>query len=192
MQLHEGEEILLSTKPNPGSALYFLFTRMWHFLLIIIAVGYFFIAHLPQDKAAQNGTNATQMGNNIIPIIIYLVVILLILLIAWFIIRKAITSYNYTFTNQRCIIEFGFFSLGKRIIPYGQVNDIDFSSSFVERLFGYGSVYIDDLSTALNNRGFGRSRNTNKTSRLEGLTLKQCEQVMDLVSSRISKLKTNQ
>lgn len=119
---------------------------------------------------------------------------LLLILVALIGLSKLVVkAYSYTITNQRIIIRFGLIVLNQRIIPLSQINDVNMQSSVLERLFGLGSVYLDTITTNMNN--FYRRRPSslmNNTGRLEGLNHEQCDEVMNIISAHVQKLRANQ
>lgn len=181
LKLHDDEKILLELKPSRGSVPYFFLVRCWHVGFIILFFAIFFSSSIKQDNAELtslvSGLGATA-GLIILAVLACLVVLGLLYT------KMCINGYDYVITNQRCILKYGFISLNKRIIPYGQINDIDMRSNALERMFGFGSVYIDCTATVLSSN---RNRAANNTCRMEGLTMDECEQAMHAMSECLAK-----
>jgi uncharacterized membrane protein YdbT with pleckstrin-like domain len=52
-------------------------------------------------------------------------------------------STHYLFTNERVLLQEGVFSLHRRDIPLGRVNDHSMNQHFIERLLGCGTLTIE-------------------------------------------------
>lgn len=175
MNLQENENILLELKPDRTSSIYFFIIKLWHSSFLVIAIATIFFSKL--NKTNLDNTNV----KNVVLVILILLVIYFI--VAWFFIRRVVNCYSYTITNQRCILKYGFLYLNRRDISYHNINDVNLRSNIVEKLFGLGSVYINDISTAMRIN----SRISNNTCRMEGITLDECEKAMDLINDNIQK-----
>lgn len=180
--LHDNETILLELKPQPVSAWYWLFTRMWHviwlaFLLLILVQVQFHHAAL-----SQAGGLFSQ-----IPIAPALLAFALLIGLGYLFFRMVVQGYDYTITNQRIILKYGFISLNTRIIPLNQISDVNMRANLIERLFGFGSVYIDCIGTI--SMTFRRSGAMSNTTRLEGISNADCEKAMEVISREIAKNK---
>ncbi|QIW09811.1 PH domain-containing protein [Francisella sp. LA112445] len=175
MNLQENENILLELKPNKSSIIYFFIIKLWHssFLIIAIAVMFF-------SKLNKTTINHDMLTNTVLVIFVLLIIYFIV---AWFFIRRIINGYSYIITNQRCILKYGFLYLNRRDIPYRNINDVNLRSNIIEKAFGLGSVYINDISTAMR----VNTRVSNNTCRMEGLTLDECEKAMDLINENIQK-----
>ena len=100
-------------------------------------------------------------------------------------------------TNQRLIISYGFIVLNHRIIPLEKINDLNMNATLFERIFGLGSVYIATLGTLFSGfngsggrgmMGSNRSGFSNNTTRLECLSLAQCDEVMAVISKAMKQV----
>ena len=179
--LQENEKILLEFKPKPSMAWYLLLSRAWHVLLLLVVLAVMTSFSPPGSVDAAGNVSFEPLLHHY-----GMVILVLLVIIGYFWFRQVIRSYDYVITNQRAILRYGFLSLNKRIIPYSQVNDVNLSASFFERMFGLGSVYIDCLGTVFSAVGFNRNRAANNTTRLEGLALEECEQVLQAISKELS------
>lgn len=184
--LHEGEEILLEIKPDTSSVNYFFLSKCWHIAIIIIWVAFFVLTD--GDNSASESYD--KLSNLMVGLSYQVetglvILILLILLVIRSFIKRMINGYDYVITNQRVILHYGFLAINRRVLSYDRITDIDMRSGFVERLFGFGSVYLDTTVSMLsNNSSLGAN-----TTRLEGLSLDDCEQVMHSISEQIQSKK---
>ena len=188
IKLQPGEEVLVNLKPAPLVVWYWLLGKTGVFFIGLLVLAFFSI-------------NFFYLSPYLMWLITFVVLFVVIGLgFLWF--KCIANAYHYVVTSQRVIIRYGFIALNQRMIPLSQINDVNMQSTFFERLFGLGSVYIDTLGTLLGPgsvlsnaiRGGGNSSRgglMNNTSRLEGLTYAQCDEVMNAISSHIQKLKTN-
>ncbi|PHQ82271.1 MAG: hypothetical protein COB66_00610 [Coxiella sp. (in: Bacteria)] len=192
-QLHEGEEILLNIKPHKKFAWYWALSRIRHVLLILIILAIFFVFS-GGDNSGNNASVSQTLeqgksffhhyGAGVFVGLLVVAVVLFFLIYLWA--RMATKKYDYCITNQRCILTSGFLSLNKRMIPYSSVNDVNMRTSLVERLFGLTSVYLDSIGTMMSGSRFRSGSNSNNTTRLEGITMEDCDKVMEIVSKHIS------
>lgn len=186
--LHDGEEILLEVKPDKRAALYFTGAKIVRVivLLAILAVIFFFQTHALR-KTIHDFLNLIQ--HNLywgVPAVIVL------LIINFFCFKRMLNGYHYIMTNQRCILKYKLLSTNVRVIPYSKFSDIYIDASFLERVFGLASVYIDGvgmMSIGAPRGGLlgGRSSNSNNTTRMEALSAKDSQRVFDTISKFITK-----
>lgn len=197
-KLQDGEELLMTLKPESKSAWYFLVSRCWHLL-------FFIVAWLLMDTVVSGNAGLVVRkitaalvakigwrGPDFLLLVLLLVIVIVVLFIFF---RTVAASYTYVITNQRIMLSYGFFVLNHRMIPINQVNDLNMNATFFERLCGLGSVYIDTLGTLLgggfNGAGGGMMSNrnspANNTTRLECLTLAQCDEAMAVIANAIKK-----
>ncbi|WP_044247524.1 PH domain-containing protein [Francisella hispaniensis] len=176
MNLQENEKILLELKPSSLSIKYFFISRFWHGSLVIMIMAITFFSKMEKNVITFNFINA---------MLITSVILMTYFILGWFFIKKVVQSYNYIITNQRCILKYGFLYLNRRDISYPNINDINLKSNITEKIFGLGSVYLNDINTSIR----ANTRISNNTCRMEGLTLIECERVMDLISENIQKYK---
>jgi uncharacterized membrane protein YdbT with pleckstrin-like domain len=201
-KLQENEEVRLEIKPHGLSVWYFVLASMGRFLHLIImfllVVLMSFISHYFNSEYGSSWSIfsfiAERIGLKTETIMMLSLGLLVLIFLGLFGLSKlVVNAYTYTITNQRIIIRYGLITLNQRIIPFSQINDINMQSSILERIFGLGSIYLDTITTNLNNFYRRRSSNImNNTGRLEGLTHQDCDEVMNIISAHIQKLKTNQ
>lgn len=186
--LHDDEKILLRLKPQQVSSWYWVFSRMWHGLFVIVLVAIFLLADLNNPGSTGKDTLSFVMQHSVILSAVVVVLLVLMLLGAYVFFRLVVRAYDYCITNQRVIISYGFLSINHRIIPLSKINDVNTRASLFERLFGIVSVYLDTLGTLSSAISFGRrSRAFNNSTRFEGLTPEQADEAMTIISSIISK-----
>jgi uncharacterized membrane protein YdbT with pleckstrin-like domain len=184
-QLHDDEKVLFEGKPQQSVAWYWVLSRLWH-VIILLVIFFLMVYFNPgqrqvMEKMEQGLFHQSLAWGHILPVIIIAIVV-----VGYFWFRKVSQGYDYVITDQRSILHYGFISLNRRVIPHNQVVDVNIRATLFERLFGLGSVYIDGIGTMGSQMMMGSRRSANNTTRLEGLKLEQCEQVMDLLSKVIS------
>ena len=191
IRLHEDEEVLAEYRPQARAAWYWLLTRTWHIVFLIIAVAvviyFMFHANLQLQGQAQYYYDELESLVNF-PWILWVAIIGILLAAAYLWFRTVVTAYDYKITTYRCILRYGLLALNTRVIPLTQINDLNFRASMLERLFGLGSVYIDNIGTMMSQGGLTRKGGTlNNTTRLEGLSLTECDRVMQILSQQIAR-----
>jgi uncharacterized membrane protein YdbT with pleckstrin-like domain len=201
-KLQENEEVRFEIKPHGLSVWYFVLASLGRFLHLVVALIVVLIFTFLSDYMRGRGATdlsmlhflANQFGVSIELMTTLAVAILVVIFLGlWGLSKLVVNAYTYTITNQRIIIRYGLITLNQRIIPFSQINDINMQSSLLERIFGLGSVYLDTITTDINNFYRRRPSNImNNTGRLEGLTHQDCDEIMNLISSHIQKLKINQ
>ncbi len=208
-QLQEGEEVLMELKPAERAAWYFMISRTWHFLLVIVVLGVWTLMVSAQNPEASHSFSRLlnlitqgffqRAGLENLSNLVFIVFLLLILGLMYVYFLFAVRGYSYVVTNQRLIISYGFIVLNHRIIPLEKINDLNMNATLFERMFGLGSVYIATLGTlfsgfngSMNNRGglmgTNRSGFSNNTTRLECLSLAQCDEVMAVISKAMKQV----
>ena len=131
--LQEGEKIVKEIKPTGGLLSYWLTTGLLGILFLILMFG--FIIILPMT--AWGGIAGAFVG------------IALIILIIAVPIVSAFWRYEkqyYWITNKRVIQKSGFIGYRVNSIPLERVSDVIISRSFLESIFGFGSIHIQSLA----------------------------------------------
>jgi uncharacterized membrane protein YdbT with pleckstrin-like domain len=194
--LQEGEEILIDTKPSSAVIWYWLLGKMGLLILLlfVLVLSSIHANFLSIFNFFNIDSSFSSYLTDALVIVIFLVIIGGGYLWFWLVAN----GYHYVVTNQRVIIRYGFILLNQRMIPLAQINDVNMQSTLVERFFGLGSVYIDTLATLLGSGSLianafsgvsSRRSLMNNTSRLEGLSSAQCDEIMGIISAHIQKLK---
>lgn len=180
LHLQEGEKVLLTLAPAKNASWYFFLSRVWHIFVILIFAVFYLLARDSQNLANQyNAAVFPYLKEIALGIAAFLV---LFLVFGWLYTKTMLSAYQYVITNQRCLLNYGFFSLNQRMIPFSKISDLDLRATFVERLFGLGSVYIENVATIIR----ANNNTANNTTRLEGLSLEECNQAMDVISHQIN------
>jgi len=207
-QLQEGEEVLMELKPAERAAWYFMVSKTWHVLfLLIFAFFWMFAAASWGGQKSQNTWMlfdylakdlSQKLGINASGALFLIIAIVLIFGLIYIFFLSVIRGYSYVITNQRMIISYGFIVLNHRIIPLEKINDLSMNATLFERIFGLGSVYVSTLGTLFsgfngmaNSTGFmggGRSSFANNSTRLECLSLEQCDEVMAVISKAMKQV----
>lgn len=135
------ERVLLETKPN--IFLYadnFISKIIMLFLLVLLFAPIITLFYSIQDALLNsfqlNFTNMTFIMELILIFCILIIIIKLILdVLDW-------NYTNYVLTDQRIVIERGFFRKEKIMMPYGKVQDIEISQTIFERILNVGDIII--------------------------------------------------
>lgn len=127
--LQEGERIVENIKPLPALRWYFLLTWSfgWFFVLIWFIWMPFVFVPFPIFIA--------------VPLLLIVLVVLTVLLA-----NQRYKHQHYWLTNKRVITKRGLLGYRVSSIPFERVSDVIVSRSFIERLFGFGSVLIQSLA----------------------------------------------
>lgn len=135
------ERVLLETKPN--IFLYadnFISKIVMLFLLVLLFAPIITLFYSIQDALLNsfqlNFANMTFIMELILIFCILIIIIKLILdVLDW-------NYTNYVLTDQRIVIERGFFRKEKIMMPYGKVQDIEISQTIFERILNVGDIII--------------------------------------------------
>jgi len=122
-ELQSGEKVINDIKPLPVLKWYFFITPS-------IGLFFFFIffAWIPFVN------------------LIFLPIILFILAIVYLVARNRYSYQHYWITNQRILYRRGLLGYSIHSIPLERVSDVIVSRSFLERIFGFGSVLVQSLA----------------------------------------------
>ncbi|MDD6286118.1 PH domain-containing protein [Candidatus Methanosphaera massiliense] len=135
------EKILLETKPNIFCYCEnFIFKIILLFILVFLFAPIVTIFYNIQDTLLtsfqMNFTNLTSIMELLLIFCILIVLVKILL---------DILDWNYTkyvLTNQRIIIQRGFFRKEKIMMPYRKVQDIEISQNMLERIINVGDILI--------------------------------------------------
>jgi uncharacterized membrane protein YdbT with pleckstrin-like domain len=77
--------------------------------------------------------------------VVYIILIAAVVILVWFSLRPILVwlSTRYVVTNRRVLIRTGVLSRNGRDIPLTRINDVSFQRTFVERMFGSGTLTIE-------------------------------------------------
>lgn len=190
-RLYDNEKILLELKPNAswGVVFYFLLARLWRYFTLTIFLWVVFFMNIRKTSHPFRFLSSLDHQYSSATVHHWLLgIVAVILIFLSLMIRQSIKSYEYTITNQRCILSYGFLVVNHRIVPLAQINDLNMYSTFFEKMFGFGSIYLDTITS-----GFARSRrsrSSNNTLRLEALSTSKCEEVMHLIGQEMNREKS--
>lgn len=165
-RLQEGEKIVEAIKPLPNLKWYFFFQGIvgWFiFMLIISGVFLIPLAGLTDSVA--------------LPVFI-IAFLFLLLIIPYLSARLMYDKRFYWITNKRIIAKRGFIGYRVNSIPLERISDVIISRSFIEMIFGFGSVFIQSLAGQVTVRDrFGAEGNLQAVPDPEGLQQKIFELV---------------
>ncbi len=129
--LIEGEKIVKDIKPLPNLKWYFYFrTGIAFFIILFFFLPLFFISTFLAPSFS----------------FILFIIVLILLAIPWLISRNMYKHQHYWITNKRVIYKRGFLGYKISSIPLERISDVIVSRTFLERIFGFGSVHIQSLA----------------------------------------------
>jgi membrane protein YdbS with pleckstrin-like domain len=182
--LHNDEKILLTLKPASKAAIYFFFAKLGRIFLSLAAIialwffnmhrGYYSYRDLWLSRDIIAATHLHTLSLDVIVVAIFL----LAATITYAFLKRAVNSYVYIVTNQRVVLRYGFLTINTRIIPFNQISDVNSRVTWLGNQLGLSTVYIDTVGTVMPRNG----RASNNTTRMEGLTQKEADEAMQVIS----------
>lgn len=133
--LLEGEKVVEEIKPLPSLKWYFFLKSA--IVLIFVLIWFIWIPFVVSP------------GFTIFPVII----IIFLLIILWLVAVNRYRHQHYWITNKRVICKRGIIGYTIGSIPFERVSDVIVSRTFLERLFGFGSVLVQSLAGQISHRG---------------------------------------
>jgi len=131
----EGEKIVEEIKPLPSLKWYFFLKSSFVFIFILIWFIWIPFAAGPSIAVFS-------------PIIIIVIIIIL-----WLVADNRYKHQHYWITSKRVIHKRGLIGYTIGSIPFERVSDVIVSRTFLERLFGFGSVLVQSLAGQISHRG---------------------------------------
>lgn len=148
--LQEGEKIVQELRPCKGLLLYFLFQS----IIGLGIVGFFMLVwFVPLLFSVIMGAGNT---GTLIILLIFLTIAAAFFL---FIFLSAYLRYkqrHYWVTNKRVIFKKGFIGYSISSVPLERISDLIVSRSFLETIFGFGSIFVQSLAGQVSYAGRGR------------------------------------
>jgi len=135
--LLEGEKIVEEIKPLPSLKWYFFFQSA--LVIIFILIWFIWIPFVSPRFAVLQ----------LFPAIIIIVILILL----WLVAENRYKHQHYWITNKRVICKRGILGYTISSIPYERVSDVIVSRTFLERLFGFGSVHVQSLAGQITHHG---------------------------------------
>lgn len=176
-KLMEGEEIIKSIKPKPA--------LFWYFLImsggIVSIIVFIILINLAGMLYALATGEKTQYSGLVIAlgfIGILLIILLIPVIIAWLRYKKQ----YYWITNRRVLVKRGIIGYSVYAIPLERISDIIISRSFMESLFGFGSLMIQTLAGQVS---FGYGRRGRFGAEGTMLALQEPEETQELIFNLI-------
>lgn len=179
IKLLPDEHIFLEVRPDVRASLYRLFYQYWRYILSFLFLSYFF--HFFIFNLYETIIQFILPFNNFLS---YFVLAILIFATLIYLMHKNLSSYSYIFTNKRIMIHYNFINKNTLIIPYERIVNIDLRQNLLEQLLGLGTVYISEMGSNVSQQS-----NLTNMSRIEGLSIKSCQDMVDLVSKQWQQLK---
>jgi uncharacterized membrane protein YdbT with pleckstrin-like domain len=143
--LGEGENIVKDIRPVGNLKWYFFFAEG---LGLLVIFGLLLIGLALPLMIAMFGT-FSRIGPTIFILFLPIAALLFAYVYADFRYKKQ----HYWITNKRIVYKRGFLGYRVTSIPYERISDIIISRSFVERLFGFGSLHVQTLAGQMTGSG---------------------------------------
>jgi uncharacterized membrane protein YdbT with pleckstrin-like domain len=140
-QLQDDEKIVKDIKPLPILKWYFFSIDILGCGILIIFLSiYLFLLF------------STKPPSSVIYFVSYLIVLFIIptiILILYLVANRTYKMQHYWITNKRILYKRGFLGYKISSIPLERISDVMISRSFIERMFGFGSILIQSLAGQL-------------------------------------------
>jgi uncharacterized membrane protein YdbT with pleckstrin-like domain len=137
-RLSEDEKIIEDIKPLPALKWYFLLTN---FIAVILLVVVLIILFLPTLLAVIFVGPYAILG-----FFVALSILLFVFFLAYLFAHLRYTKQHYWITNKRVIFKRGLIGYAITSVPYERISDVIVSRSFLERLLGFGSVFLQTMT----------------------------------------------
>lgn len=173
--LQDGEKILLELKPVKELLLFFLASRV--LVWIAFYVIFFFFIFNPERASRISGFLGFASWG--------LALLILMTFVASYLQYK---QRRYWITSERIVFKKGLIGYSVSSVPLERISDLIISRSFLEKLLGFGSIYVQSLagqmSYSYRGMGFGAEAS------LQGL--KNPEEIQELIFSEVKKKRKEQ
>ena len=176
-RLQEGEKIVEAMKPLSGLKWMFFFQGLigWFFFMLFVG-GFFFV--IPFFIIA---TVAGPSAAALILLVGSLFFLFLMFIVPYIFASLSYGKRFYWITNKRIIGKSGLIGYKVNSIPLERISDVIISRSFIEQIFGFGSVHIQTLAGQVAIRGrFGAEGNFQAVPDPEGLQ----QRIFELVKKK--------
>ena len=107
-----------------------------------------------------------------------------VVLLLWFIVRYPF--YEYSVTNQRCILKHGLLSYNKTIVPFNRIVEISIKQNILEKILNIRSLYLTEISVENNLVNSPFNVKTRGFQFMPGLTEEDAEKMLTLISQYLS------
>lgn len=142
--LQEGEKIIKEIKPVPNLKSYWFIGNF----VGLVFLCFFLSMFIGATAFAGSGTSVIGgMG------LIVFFAIILALILAWIFTSMKYEKQNYWITNKRILYMRGFVGYRISSIPFERISDVIISRTFLESIFGFGSLYIQTLAGQYSYKG---------------------------------------
>jgi len=170
--LKKDEKIIKEIKPYPSLKWYFFIINFFPCFLFLFII---FWTIFPLIKSYF-------LLKNSFFVILFLVLFLGVAFISFIISHLMYQKRYYWITNKRVILKKGIIGYTLDSVPFNRISDVIISRSFLERIFGFGSVLLQTLAGQYSFRGrFG--------AEFSLLGLSQPEEIQRLIFELIEKEK---
>lgn len=154
--LNDGEHVVVSTRTHPKALVLPALVLVAAVVAMVLVVTY-----APTGRAGD--------------VLSFVAGFIAAVVVVWGVVRPFVTwfSTTYTFTNRRFIVRSGFVAKEGRTIPLNRISGVDFEIGVVDRLFGCGTLVVNDASA---------------DGRVEVTDIPRVEQVQLLVAEELHRL----
>ncbi len=177
--LHDGETILIRTQPQAKVVWYWLVSRAFRWLLLIIIFGWAFVI---------NGANLFRgvLSSALAPHFEVFAILLLLILfgVIYFWLDNLRKKHWYFVTSERCINFSGFLGINKQIIQFNNIVDVNIRQNVLENMLGISAVILDAPGISYSGRGRG-------TIAIVGLSPEEAENIAHVISDKMRKQAKN-
>jgi membrane protein YdbS with pleckstrin-like domain len=149
-RLQDGEKIHFESKPLRGLLWYMLIQSLIGLFFLFIFVIPFFV--MPYLLVLSLGSAS---GGYLGMAIMGLFILIIIFLIDLVLVKRRYDMRYYWLTNNRIIVKRGLIGYSINSIPLERISDVLISRSFLERIFGFGSLHVQTLAGQYTVRGRG-------------------------------------
>ncbi len=148
-RLQDGEKIFFEAKPLKG--------YLWY-MLVSSFVGIFFLSIFIVPFSLPLAIiliSAKMNGQLLFLLAIGSAIMILIVILDIVLVKRRYDMRYYWITNNRIIVKRGLIGYSINSIPLERISDVLISRSFLERIFGFGSLHIQTLAGQYSIRGRG-------------------------------------
>ncbi len=179
--LQEGEKIVQELRPCRGLLFYFLFQSIIAFAFLGFFLFMWFVPLFLSFISSPGNTGV---------LIILIITIIIAAAFFLFVFLSAYLRYkqrHYWITNKKVIFKRGFIGYSISSIPLERISDIIVSRSFLESIFGFGSLFIQSLAGQVTYRARGRF---GAEASLQGM--KNPEEIQELIFKLIKQKRADE
>lgn len=166
----QDEQIQLSCKPELRDVFWYnIISLFWRYFIVFTFAIIYVALH---DYDIQNHIEHQFLLKLTIVILLLLAVISVIYNLLY------VKNAEYIITNKKIYLRFGIFNISKKILLYRSIADFDLQQNLLQRLFGLGTLNIDEYA--------GSSTSNYK---IIGLKIEKLEAMLKIINENMQKAK---